>query len=244
MERKKYYFEWKKNIKNYDKIIIFDNGYIEAISKYIKSKNKKCKIILYLWNNMTHFNPDIIKDKYVDEIWTFNYKDSIKYALKYNPQFYSKNVNISSNIEENRVVFVGRDKGRSNSINKIKDELEKNNIQTDFYIINNEEQFISYDEYLKKVSLSNCLLDIVSDAENSGLSLRVLESIFFNKKLITNNLNVKKYDFFNEDNIYIINNEYIDMKKIKEFLEKPCRIIDKKVINKYEFNNWIRRFEL
>ena len=238
-----YLGSWKRNIGEYNKIIIFDNGYVKAVSKYIKKKNKNCEIILYLWNDIRNLSKQILDNPYVDKIFTYNQKDATRYGLTYNSQFYIDISTLPVNEckeSNNTVVFVGKDKNRKNTILELKHNLENDGIETDFNIIENESDYISYDEYLNKVMHSKCILDIVSDKENSGFSLRVLEALFLKKKLITNNINVKNADFYNENNIYIL--DEIKCNKIKEFLEKPYANIEQKIVDNYRFENWIRRF--
>ena len=65
------------------------------------------------------------------------------------------------------------------------------------------------------------------------------ESIFYDKKLITNNKSLKDYDFYHPNNIFILDNNY---DKIKEFLAKPFIKIDNEIKEKYDYKNWICRF--
>lgn len=95
---------------------------------------------------------------------------------------------------------------------------------------------ISYAENLKKVMKSSVLLDIVNSIHN-GLSFRVFEALGFDKKLITNNTNVKKYDFYHPNNIFIIENNSLE--GLEKFLKKEY-IVNDKIKEKYAFSNWIK----
>ena len=59
---------WKKLIKEVDFIIIFDTLYQSNIAKYIKKKNKNCRIIFYYWNTISVFNQFVLNDKNIDDI--------------------------------------------------------------------------------------------------------------------------------------------------------------------------------
>ena len=68
-----------------------------------------------------------------------------------------------------------------------------------------------------------------------------MESIFLKKKLITNNKNVKNFKFYNKNNIFIIG---IDKwENLEEFLNKKYHDIDRKILEKYDFKNWLDRFK-
>ena len=216
--------------------------YDENISKIIKKNNPQCKIIMYFWNFIDIHNEYILKDKNVDEFWTFDVKDANKYKLKYNPQFYTKEVILENDDNEKTdVIFLGRMKDRKNEILKIETEIKKKGLITNFKIIENEKDFISYDEYLKNVSATKCILDYNQKGQ-TGLSLRPMEALFLEKKLITNNKDIKNYDFYNPNNIFILGEDNIE--NIKEFMDKPYEKVEQKIIDYYDFEQWLSRFEV
>lgn len=96
---------------------------------------------------------------------------------------------------------------------------------------------ISYQENINLVKKSKCLVDIKFNYHN-GLSFRFFESLYYKKKLITNNETIKDYDFYHPNNIFITNFENLD--GIEDFLEKPYVEIDEKIVKKYGFPNWSR----
>ena len=59
----------------------------------------------------------------------------------------------------------------------------------------------------------------------------------YQKKIVTNNISVKNYDFYDENNILIC--DFEDFSELYEFMQKPYRKIDENIINKYGFKNWI-----
>lgn len=89
------------------------------------------------------------------------------------------------------------------------------------------------------INAQNCgvLADFVISS-HKGLSLRTFEAIGYRKKLITTNSEVKKYDFYHPNNIYILNENNLD--GIKNFLITPYYDISSEIIKKYSFGNWIR----
>lgn len=233
---------WKKNIRKYEKFIIFESLYNKKISKTIKKQNPNCKVIIYFWNHINNTNKYILKDTNIDEFWTFDKEDAIKYKMKYNPQFYTKMIilNNKKNII-NDIVFLGRPKDRKNYILNIARLLKKQKLRLNFKIIENEKEFIKYDKYLDMVSESKCILDYNQDGQ-SGLTLRPMEALFFEKKLITNNRDIKNYDFYNPSNIFILGENNIE--DIKEFINKPYEKVEQKIIDYYDFEQWLSRFEV
>lgn len=233
--------KWKKDIKKYDEFIIFESMYNKKISEIIKKKNKNCKVILYFWNPINENTKNILKDSNIDEFWTFDKMDSLKYKIKYNPQFYTKIVKISKDKNiENDITFLGRPKNRKNDILKIKNILDEKKLMTNFKIIDNEKDFVSYNQYLQMLSKSKCILDYNQNGQ-VGLSLRPMEALFLQKKLITNNKDIKTYNFYNSNNIFILGEDNIE--KIKDFIDSPYKKIDQKIIDYYDFEQWLKRFE-
>lgn len=229
-----------------EKIIIFDSNISPEFLEWIQLKYPNNRIIFWYWNPVdTSLNPNLIP--YYIEKWSYSPEDCKRYNLKYNTTFYFDNLidNELINNEEKNVLFVGRDKGRLSSLLYWKYQLEKQGIPCDFYIIGNKnskkynyKQPLKYNEIVKLIKRSSVIIDYYTD-EYAGLSLRTMEAIFLNKKLITNNKTISNYDFYNKDNIYITDGE---LRGINQFLEKEKIIVDYSIKEKYRFSNWINRF--
>lgn len=95
---------------------------------------------------------------------------------------------------------------------------------------------ISFEENLIRSFNSKVLIDL-APPEQYGLSFRVFEALGFQKKLITNNQTITKYDFYHPDNIFIYGKE--ETENLKYFLEKPYVPISEEIRQKYSFRNWI-----
>ena len=202
----KFFFDdWKENINKYDIIIMFDSGYNSNIPKYIKKKNIKCKTIFWYWNKVNKINVKNLGSKYIDYYYSYDKNDCKKYNMRYNTQCYNKKLAkyINKQDEQYDFVFLGTNKGRKEEIISLENVLNKYNYKTNFKIIENKKEFIPYQDYLKMVTNSKCIVDFVKEG-TCGLTLRIFEGMFFQKKIITNNKNIVEYDFYNSNNIFII----------------------------------------
>lgn len=233
--------DWKNKVKDCELVILGENGYFPSISKYIKKNNPNCKIILYFWNILKEQKSysKLLDDKNIDEFWTFDKIDAKKYNMKYNPQFYTKNVKIKKNNNKYDVLFLGRAKTRKNELMNIEEEFRKYGINTNFKVIEKEKDYVAYDDYLDMLSESKCVLDYNQEGQ-VGLSLRPMEALFLRKKLITNNSDIKNYDFYDDNNIFILGENNI--KELKEFINKPYKKINQDIIDYYDFEQWLKRF--
>lgn len=95
---------------------------------------------------------------------------------------------------------------------------------------------ISYEDTIKLTLEHHILVDFLTKV-HAGLSFRVFEAIGYRRKLITNNSDVKSYDFYHPDNIYILGEEN---RTISDFIKSPYFDIDEEIISKYSFDNWIK----
>ena len=199
-----YWFEnWKNNLENIDTVIVFAENRIDHLI-YIKKRYPKIRIILWYWNPVFRcIHPDKIPEGLCEK-WSFDFDDCKKYNLHYNNQFYFDTIHLKKNELIYDGFFLGNNKGRRDYLNHIKSIFTDNKLVSHFYIIPDKKESdveqlvpISYDEYLNKfLSFTKGLIDVQPEGQ-SGLTLRPLEAIFFNKKLITNDKNIKNYDFYN-----------------------------------------------
>lgn len=231
--------KWKKNLKNYNVVILFDNGFQNIIAKYIKNKNPNIRIILWFWNPVIPASQLFLNNEYIDEFWTYSKQDAEKYNMKYNTQFYTFNLKLKKEKIKNDIIFLGTDKGRKKILLKLKEEFTKAGLQVDFHIIEKREQYVSYEKYLDMLENNRAILDF-NLATNSPLTLRVMEAIFFKKKLITNNLDIINYDFYDPNNIFVLGKDKLE--NIHNFMTLPYKKINHNIIEYYDFNNWINRF--
>ena len=239
-----FFGSWIFRVKKAKTIIIFETKYSSKIGEFIKKVNPNCKIILYYWNVIIDSaRKGYLKDNNIDEFYTFDYNDSKKYHINYNPQFYSKYIKlpVSNNLEYD-VFFIGRDKGRKDDLLKLEKLLNSYNITTKFIVISDEKEYIPYEAYLRYLSKSKVILDYVMSSQ-SGLSLRCMEALFFNKKMITNNKKIKDYDFYNSNNFFVFDDN-IKINSLLNFFKKKNKKVDSNIMNYYDIDEWLKRFNI
>ena len=82
---------------------------------------------------------------------------------------------------------------------------------------------------------SKCILDSAQDNQN-GLTIRVIETLGAKRKLITTNANIREYDFYKPENIYVYDNKF-DFSDI--FFKSNYEEIDNDIYKKYSLRNWL-----
>ncbi len=94
----------------------------------------------------------------------------------------------------------------------------------------------------KVMAASKCILDL-PHAEQSGLTMRTIEAIGMSRKLVTTNLDIVNYDFFNRDNILAA--EKLNAAAIAAFIRGGSSPVREDVLRSYSLDNWLKEvFEL
>ena len=90
-------------------------------------------------------------------------------------------------------------------------------------------------EFYKRTKV---ILDLMRENQY-GLSFRVFEAMALEKKIITDNEKIKNYDFYNPNNILILNKDFSNI--TKEFFETPYQSLPEEIYKKYTLKKWVER---
>lgn len=250
---------FKKKVENYkeefDYIIDFAAGsnprYMNVIKERYPQINKK----LFIWDDLDYHEESKELIPYFDKVYTYNKYDADKNNLKYRPSFFLECFNYNNEQKEIGFFYVATMREIKRA--KFATELDKkfkelnNHIKLihklkikDYFF---KRKLLSFKEYydtriLNVLELANyykkskVLLDI-SFTGQKGLGLRPIEALASKCKLITTNEDIKTYDFYNENNIFIVNSK--NMEEIRLFLEKPYKEIKEDIIKNYTIDKFI-----
>lgn len=213
-----------KNLpSNIDYIIIIKG---ESLNKehieLLKSKYSASKFLLYQWDSFIRLKNKSLLLENFDNIFTFDRLDSIKYGFKFRPLFYRKTYTNDVNRNKYDISFVGEmHSNRYQILHNLKQEFIKNGIKYKIilytgrytYFINrfiknkirkeDSDLFIfkklSYKQYLELSLSSKVILDL-AHPKQSGLTMRTIEAIGMNKKILTNNKDIANYPFLPNEN--------------------------------------------
>lgn len=247
-------------------IVLLINGpkITSRITKKIHNNNLQLggRMILYYWDSLANQKDDHRRWIDFDSIYTFDGGDYQKYksAMGFVPLFYcDKYWQTVNNKTKYDIMVVGS--FRLNRYDYIK-SLEKSNpsLNIGTYLFSpkwmiwfhktfrNKYNHVKYSDLrYKKLSFqevidlymqSKAVLDISALMQN-GLTIRTFESLAMHKKIITSNTNIKSYDFFDADSIYIMDNSDSSLPS-KEWFDSPFTIPDS-VIVKYSITEWLRK---
>ena len=172
---------------------------------------------------------------------TFDPEEASEYGMTYTPQFYRFPEPWHDNICYD-FFFCGMIKDRGERLNTLKTQLEAKGYKCKFIIVGDgNDTKISYEEYLDYVRKSRCLVDLFQQGQ-IGLTRRPLEALFFNKKLLTENMQVADFDFYRQENIFIIGHDTWD--GIDHFMDETALVmIPYDIKQRYDVRQWLKNFK-
>ena len=202
---------------------IFSSGWLFLVKlgfiEFLKDEFLNSKFTVFFQDLISIKKGININDyiKVFDLLISFDHKEARKYNIEYFPLVNSKTkLDLSSTLNESDIYFLGAAKNRLDEILSVFKILKENNLKCDFYItgVPKEKQkyagdihyidSMSYYDNLKHLVKSKSILEIMQMGGH-GYTQRMVEAIIYDKKIITNNPEVKYAPFYNPQNILTFN---------------------------------------
>lgn len=221
---------------------------------FLERRVKVDKKFLYLWDNIDRVKNVLKLRNKFDKIFSFDRRDCQEYNFIYRPTFYSSRLKYESRKLKYNFFFVGV--YRENRYKFLKKIVKKNNFiylyhHPLFYFIF---KIIKRKEY-KKLSLKNIrftpitrekyntlfleskyIIDI-PESNQTGLTQRILDCLFMQKKIITTQHSIKDEEFFKYNNILIIeDNESLNLED--DFFKSTYNEVPIEIIKQYSIQSW------
>lgn len=240
------------------------DAYSKEMIEYLCTKANKS--VNFQWDGLSRFPDAVDYIHYFDKYYVFDPSDIANYQSKYPIEFisnfyldYPLEYHSGNSVKNKKTVFyyVGsHNKSRIAPVKSLLDAIDCIDcidFTIDFSILGDkaekelgfdkrikfikEKDIITFENNLYNVIRSDVIIDF-HDCVHNGLSFRVLESIGFEKKLITTNVDVINYDFYHPDNILVWNDK-LSSNSLVDFIRKPYCKLTEEIKNKYSFSNWI-----
>ena len=229
--------------EHYDTILIIRPDMIEDHNLNLL-RNKTNFFVAYYWDSVEFFPRKIIIKDWFDRVYSFDPEDCKKYGYTFLSNFYFYENKTAAILYQ--VYNLSTYDRRHSVLEKIAEKLEALNVSFCFKAYR-EKHFeskytrqvftlMNYTEMLEEIAAAEILLDL-HKANQTGLTFRPFEAMGLNKKLITTNKNIKDYDFFDEQNILIIDEQNPVIPA--SFFEKPYTELPPAIKEKYHLKNWI-----
>lgn len=247
--------------KSYDYILFID---CEMPTNQVLDECKRlfpeAKMCLHLWDSIENLRGVPDKFHYFDIVTSFDPDDCDKYKLVFRPLFFCDEYRVQNTKHGYKydMSFIGTiHSDRFKILRKIKSNLPKRKmfiypyLQSKFiyyFYLATKSEFrgtelsnfrfkkISATSIAEAVEKSKTIIDI-QHPKQTGLTMRTLEMVGMNKKLITTNQDICRYDFYHPNNICVIDR---DNPKINaEFFNTPYEQIPDVIYEKYSITSWI-----
>ena len=259
---------WKRNLKNelrqkkmleqlqelgpQDQILVINPELIER--KYHEEIRKfTTKYIAYLYDSLARCPAEHLFDLF-DEIFSFDQKDAKKHHFKLITNYNYLPESKIQNDAKFDLVYLASFDNRRNVVNKILQKMKELKLSAQVMIVGKKswkKKIISggnssivyktkriphqnISDFYKK---GKVLLDLMRDNQ-TGLSFRIFEAMALKKKIITNNPTIKKYDFYQPENILILKEDLSNLEK--SFFETPYQELSPEIYQKYTLENWVK----
>ena len=255
-KRQKFVIEQLDKLGHQDQILVlnadtFDHSTLEYM--------KKCanRFITFLYDNLDRYP---VQDKlhFFDKIYSFDDKDIEKHGFErltnynYLPFLSQENQNPS----EDALYITSYDKKRIKQLDILSQKFEELRLKFDLYVIGKKSwknqlmkpfsknkivftrKRINHENLPEFYKRTKVILDLMRENQY-GLSFRVFEAMALEKKIITDNEKIKNYDFYNPNNILVLNKDFSNI--TKDFFETPYQSLPEEIYKKYTLEKWVER---
>jgi hypothetical protein len=231
----------------------------------LKDKQQYATYILYMWDAIKNKNQSTLDlVPLFDCRFSFDKEDSSDstYNFTHRPLFYLNDYRSIPKVDNPKydLLFIGTiHSDRYRILKSVKLNSSKNNQALFFYpffpskilflvklLVDpslwhsklKEFKFRSLDKrsILNLFETSRAIIDI-QHPRQTGLTMRTIEVLGAQRKLITTNKDIVTYDFYNPNNIHVIDRE--NAKVDSNFLYKPLVPLTDKILWKYSLDGWI-----
>lgn len=253
-----------RNSYKYDYILIVKAEAIpKDVIKHLRKLNPDAKIIIELWDSISNNAQAEEKLGLVDKVFSFDRNDCTKYNMNFRPLFYIDKYNEVSkqNVKtQYDLLFVGTvHSDRYKVLKNMEKKLVSNGYKVFYYMYlpskmlyyvrkyilrqfpgSSKSDFkfksIGQDEVLSLVSKSKVILDI-QHPHQTGLTMRTVEMLGANKKIITTNSDIKSYDFYIESNIQVVDRAISNLDM--SFFESDYVPVKNEIKQAYSLESWL-----
>lgn len=251
--------------KSYDLVFIINcKVFTPRMIEQLRDSQKSARFVLYMWDSLTLYPNSKKLIPIFDKVYSFDLEDCNKIeALNFLPLFYCKDYEKlgQEDVKEKEYDIISVctvHPNRYKIMHELFPKLESKGIKIFSYMFLNRLQYLynkafvpefkstksnefkfkplSEKENLAALKKSNTVFDIQHNKQ-SGLTMRTIETLGAQKKLITANTDIKKYDFYNENNIFVFDEHNSD--KIKDFINNKYMPLQDDIYKKYSLHNWV-----
>lgn len=238
-----------KKLGKQDQILVInpetiEGKYHQEIKKYTE------KYIAYLYDALAR-NPAEGVLPYFDEVYSFDKEDIAKHHFKETTNYIYLEKPKDKQNPKYDLMYLGSYDERTDWLYKIAEKMDEMGKSYRFILVTRKawkkkwtknksfvfiSERISLEELSKNYRQARVILDLVREHQ-SGLSFRIFEAMALDKKIITTNPNIRKYDFYNVGNILVLDEALTSLEK--SFFETPYQTLPEEIESGYTIDTWV-----
>ncbi len=96
--------------------------------------------------------------------------------------------------------------------------------------------WMDYPDYVRFAAKAEVCVDLYRTSPEEGMSFRIPEALFLNRKIITNRPGVRGEPFYSPERVFIIGTD--PLSRLREFLEKDTEPLPPEVLDFYDTTLW------
>lgn len=256
----RFFLDESSNIK-YDLVFVVNGeSFTQKLLLNFRRKFAQAKFILYVWDSIDN-KPDVLSFiEFYDAVYSFDKVGAKKHGLRFRPLFFS------SGFESKAarkclydVSFIGTiHSDRYPVLSEIKNHFPTNikafiylYIQapwvywvrklTDFKFMKSKLSDFKFKamskEAVQELFMNSRIIIDIEHPNQTGLTMRSIEALGAQKKIITTNASIADYDFYNDSNILII--DRISPHVPESFLYSEYHPVSENIYDRYRLSSWL-----
>ncbi len=246
---------------HYDTILIVNGQTLSyKMLSTLRTSFHAARVVLYMWDSIDNRRGVVTNLPLFDTTFSFDPLSALNYGMRQRPLFFSKGFERPADDDfDYHLSFVGTaHTDRYAVVNRLRRSLLPE-LRSYWYLYlqapwvyhayrmtNQDMRQARRDEFefvpLNKTALQSvfsrsfAIVDI-EHPQQRGLTMRTFETMGSHKKLITTNAQVRDYDFFNDDNICVV--DRATPRVPSAFLESPFVPVAPELYRRYSIEGWV-----
>lgn len=245
---------------SYEVVLVIGGHSIDLeIFMEFRRRQPKARFLFYIWDDIARVkNYEALKDCF-DRVITFDRVDAINYQLFFRPNFFLEEYWYDDQKKIIDICFVG---GLHSNRKEILNHIINQNIEKNIFIylvtgrftcikerisaLFNKKDVLAGQIKSKTINLTQSAsylkqsrigIDIPHRGQK-GLPFRALECMAAKTKLVTTNRDIVHYNFYREENIYILEEDNPVIQE--EFFDTPWVELEEEVLEMYSLQSWVK----
>lgn len=242
----------------YDHVLIIKSTELRPeFLEALRRQQHRAEFILYQWDSLARMPGIGRRIAYFDRVLTFDRQDAMAHPkFAFRPLFYRQDsmpVNPASGNSAPQLCFVGwLHSDRLETLRRLQAAAESRGVSFQVYLFTGLRTFarlvlrnnsrdvhvrtMPYAELLERYRRATIIVDL-PHAQQSGLTMRAIETVGMGRKLMTTARDVVNYDFYSSGNVRVIHAEALKLDA--DFLREPAGPYPEHVRRRYSLDAWI-----